>query len=374
MAEPTIHNILLESFQSADKAEWLRMASQELGEKNSLEILTWQVDGINFYPYYEKSDVEGLSYLKRNYPLSSSTLSETSGWQNIPRIVVITEKEANEKALQYLTLGADGIMFDVTGREEFDIHLLLDKLQWPFCAICFISSDTKIATKILGYTQEKNYDLSELSGSIFWKLEKTAALAQSALLPLLTKYHSLGIIVASSTPVTEISESLQQAVQLMDVMTDMGITKEIIFRSISLSFTCEENIFLTIAKLRAVRLLWYQISQAFKITNYRPAELYINIRSEKWGSEKFQPHGNMIKNTAHALAAVLGGCNGLTLSPEEEENEMMNRIALNISNILKEESHLDKVADPIAGSYALEKLTQELSEAAWQDFKNNLTL
>ena len=60
--------------------------------------------------------------------------------------------------------------------------------------------------------------------------------------------------------------------------------------------------------------------------------------------ENFHPHGNMIKNTTDALSAVLGGCNALTLCAEDEDSEMTNRIALNVSNILKEESHLDKVS------------------------------
>ena len=86
----------------------------------------------------------------------------------------------------------------------------------------------------------------------------------------------------------------------------------------------------------------------------------------------FQPQGNMIKNTTDALSAVLGGCNALTLCAEEEDSEMTNRIALNVSNILKEESHLDKVTHAVAGAYAIETMVNELAQAAWKDFQNNI--
>jgi methylmalonyl-CoA mutase len=80
----------------------------------------------------------------------------------------------------------------------------------------------------------------------------------------------------------------------------------------------------------------------------------------------------MIKNTAHALAAVLGGCNGLTICEEDEHNDMMNRVSLNVSNILKEESHLDTVSDPLAGSYALDKMVHEFAKAAWSVFQKKM--
>ena len=77
----------------------------------------------------------------------------------------------------------------------------------------------------------------------------------------------------------------------------------------------------------------------------------------------------MLKSTSAALAAILGGCDALTVQPENE-NPMMARIARNVSSILREESHLSKVADPTAGSYYLESLTNQLAINAWKKFQN----
>ena len=82
----------------------------------------------------------------------------------------------------------------------------------------------------------------------------------------------------------------------------------------------------------------------------------------------------MISGTMGALAAVVGGCDSLTVMPENENNATMARIARNVSNILREESHLSKVADPTAGAYAVENVVNKLAIAAWTDFQHNAKL
>jgi methylmalonyl-CoA mutase len=368
MPEPSIHDILFDSFPASGKEDWLRRASLELPDKNPVENLIWQNDGLKFYPYYVKADLKEIENAKNfNTPSYGK-----AGWLNTPEIAVIHEQSANEKALEYLMGGADGILFDVSDLRDFDIDGLLKKINWNFCIISFVTTDTKIATKIFEYAAEKNYDPSKLNGCIFWKSLPGNKELDNATGIRFPKCHTLGIIVPPASAVKEISTCIQQSVLLMDAMTDMGIDRAIIFRSISLSLTCDENFFITIAKLKALRALWYQLSQAFEVLGYSPTDLHIHCRSRNEVEEKYQPHGSMIKNTVQALSAILGGCNALTLPSEGVNNVMIQRIALNVSNILKEESHLDKVANPLAGSYAIENLVHELSKAAWKDFQNHL--
>jgi methylmalonyl-CoA mutase len=71
------------------------------------------------------------------------------------------------------------------------------------------------------------------------------------------------------------------------------------------------------------------------------------------------------------MAAVLGGCNSLTVCAEDNSS-MMNRIARNISNVLREESYLDKVADATSGAYAIEKMVDEIAQASWLDFQQQI--
>ena len=87
MPERSIHNILSESFPKSNKEDWLRVASQELNGKNPMENLTWKIDSLNFFPYYDQSDLKNLDYLKRHQvPYDNLPHSETGGWQNLPKV------------------------------------------------------------------------------------------------------------------------------------------------------------------------------------------------------------------------------------------------------------------------------------------------
>jgi methylmalonyl-CoA mutase len=371
MSEPSIHDILRESFLKTNKEDWFRAASQELQGKDALRNLSWKVDDLVFSPYYDASDVKNISYSERFRNVSQSPRDLYDGsWENLPCVAIRDSKEANQLALQHLTSGADGVLFDLSEASDVIISDLLQDIEWRYCSISFTSAETKLLTEILSYASEKNIDPSILKGSFFRK--NVAATDVNELMHAdLTRFHTLGIVISiSSTPVEEISSCLEQAVLLMDKVSDMGLDRKRAFESISLSIACDDNFFVTIAKLRALRTLWYQLSQAYNISAYVPADLYIHVFSKNWTSEKFEPHGNMIKNTVHAVAAVLGGCNALTLPPQNEGDSMMRRIAVNVSNICKEESHLDKVADKIAGSYLLECMTHDLAKAAWRHFQN----
>jgi methylmalonyl-CoA mutase len=370
MAEPTIHDILSRNFPSISKDEWLRAASAEMPKNISLENLLWSVDGLAFSPYYIKDDLRGTEYLQSFHHRSHRLLPQP--WLNMPDIRVIDENTANEKALNFIKGGADGIVFDITNLQGPDIERLTNKINWNHCPVSFKISDTKVVTDIFAYAEEK-YDMPKLMGSIWWnhlvQLDQLPASVKQFLVKC-KKYHLFGIEVPASSPVKEISGALLQCVKLVDELTGSGLDRDIVFRSVSLSFACDENFLINIVKLRTIRMLWYQLSQSFEISDYLPADLKIRCRSGKEVDEKFQPHGNIVKNTCHAVSAITGGCNEITITGDNGGDSMTDRVALNVSNILKEESHFDKVADPLAGSYAVEKMVHELSQVAWTDFQN----
>lgn len=371
MPEPSIHDILSKTFSPTDKDEWLLAASREIPDKNPGENLLWNIDGLTFSPYYVKDDLKEIEYLKKFHYSSYPFYSNARPWLNIPQITVVREHDANEKALELLVRGADGVLFDVSDLSDFSIEILLAKIDWNHCSISFKTSDTKIATKILAYPEQKNYDPSQLTGSLFWKRRPLAKELANVAQKSFEKFHTLGIEILPSSPVQEISGALQQGVQLMDELTDLGMNRDAVFHSVGFSFACDENFFINVAKLKAMRMLWYQVSQSFEISGHSPSHLHIHCRSGAPVDEKYEPRGNMIKNTFQAMSAVLGGCNALTINPGEN-GSMTDRVALNVSNILKEESHFDKVRDPLAGSYAVEKMVHEISQAAWKGFQKSL--
>ncbi len=130
------------------------------------------------------------------------------------------------------------------------------------------------------------------------------------------------------------------------------------------------NYFFEIAKYRAVRILWTQLLKAY---NKEQTKLDLRAENSIRTSTLYDPYVNILRNTSQCMSAALGGANTINVNSFNaayiKEDDFGQRIARNISLILKEESHFNKVNDPSAGSYYIEYLTNELSENAWKLFQ-----
>ena len=113
--------------------------------------------------------------------------------------------------------------------------------------------------------------------------------------------------------------------------------------------------------------------KSFNVTDISVNDLYIHSICTPFTDDTYAPHGNMLKGATAAMAAIIGGTSALTVLPEDDGDSMQRRIARNVSNVLKEESYLNKVADPAAGSYYLEHLTDTIAKAAWAKFQSKQT-
>jgi methylmalonyl-CoA mutase len=124
----------------------------------------------------------------------------------------------------------------------------------------------------------------------------------------------------------------------------------------------------TVAKLKALRMLWFQVAKAYGIHDYKPADLHIHVYSARVADGLYGPHENMLKGTFAAIGAVAGGCNSISVESDAHP-PFVSRHARNISAILREESFFDSAADPFAGSYAVESITNSIAERAWSMFQ-----
>jgi methylmalonyl-CoA mutase len=128
------------------------------------------------------------------------------------------------------------------------------------------------------------------------------------------------------------------------------------------SFAIGSNHFMEISKLRAARLLWAQVAAAFGAPK-KPIRIHARTAGEN--KTLYDPYMNLLRVTTEALSAIIGGCDSLTISPCRFDAHL----ASNVHHILREEVHLDKVADPAAGSYYVECLTEEVAREAWKHFQ-----
>jgi methylmalonyl-CoA mutase len=209
----------------------------------------------------------------------------------------------------------------------------------------------------------------QISGAIFWNKMPANFTEISASAKSVSHFYPFGFhVVSHNESDIEIAQALKNAVSFINDAVGKGIAPHQIFNQISFSVEIGTDFFKEIATLKALRFLWYQIGGAYGISKQEP--LHIHAKSSRWINEHYQPHGNMIKSTTSGMAAVLGGCDSLTIEPEDITNSMMNRIARNVSSVIKEESHFSKVADATDGSHYLDSLTEQLSEKAWKIFQS----
>lgn len=128
-----------------------------------------------------------------------------------------------------------------------------------------------------------------------------------------------------------------------------------------LAFAVGPVYFIEIAKLRAARLLFARVAESYLV---RP-DVRIHAVTALSDKSIYDPYTNLLRSTTEALSAVFGGADSVHVQPAGYPE----RLATNIHLILKEEAHLDKVADPAGGSWLIESITASLAAEAWKLFQ-----
>jgi methylmalonyl-CoA mutase len=136
-------------------------------------------------------------------------------------------------------------------------------------------------------------------------------------------------------------------------------------REIEFVMAVGPSYFIEIAKFRAARLLWAQAVAAFGPKNPDSCSMRLYVRTPRRNKSVYDRYTNLLRATTEALSAVIGGCDQLTVEPFGFDDHL----AVNIQRILKEEAHLDAVADPAGGSYYIEALTNSIAREAWKLFQ-----
>ena len=176
-------------------------------------------------------------------------------------------------------------------------------------------------------------------------------------------YHNAGANV-----VQELAIANATAVEYISQLQERGLSIEEITNQMVFTFSIGSDFFMEIAKLRAARILWTTILNEYGITNTTP--MTIHATTSKFNKSILDEHVNMLRTTTEAFAAAIGGVNSLNVNSfANMDDAFSRRIARNTHYILKEESFLDKVVDPAAGSYYIETLTKELAEIALAYFQ-----
>lgn len=376
---------LLKTFPATSKAAWKEQVIKDLKGADFDKRLIWRTyDGIQVQPFYTAEDVEQNDSLKAQHRFLSH--SKTS-WTNYIEIKVEDASSANQQALKALSFDASGLLFNL-GSTQPDFETLLKDIPVDQVEVSFQTAtpDADVLKKYLHYCSGKGVPPTALRGfyeSDILELQLTAGTApqwtanlelvkESLPLPnfygLVIRSHAFANGGANSSQ--ETGFLLSKVTEYITRLTEAGLSADALWQNLLLHTAIGGDYFFELSKLRALRMLIRSIAQTYGVTD---PNVKILASSGLWSKSLFDPNVNLLRNTTEGMAAILGGCDAVLIQPHDSSyktpTDFSHRIALNISNLLRAESYLDKVADPAGGSYYIETLTGQIAEQALRLFQ-----
>jgi methylmalonyl-CoA mutase len=405
---------LFPEFPPVSAQQWIDKVTADLKGAPFGKKMIWKTgEGFDVNPFYCAEDIEGLATtasLPGEFPYVRGTKISNS-WLVRQDIDVTDCKSANEKAKGLVAgNGVTSLGFHLKGGEvsEANIALLLDgicpektELNFKTCnrkAVELIDILSELfktkgadAIKCKGSVAYNPYKRPLLDGSILggnWVNEATAVVKAGKALP---GYRVLAVDAcvlndAGSYITQELGYALSWGSDLIVKLSDAGLPVEAVAKKIKFNFGISSNYFMEIAKFRAARWLWAKIVKSFQpACDCLPGccgdgdgscacacKMKTHARTSAWNLTAFDAYVNLLRTQTETMSAAIAGVDSIAVLPYDEvfrtPDDFSERIAHNQQLLLKEECHFDKVADPAAGSYYIETLTQSLADAAWKLF------
>ena len=406
--------LLFEDFAPISTENWLGQIEKDLKGADFEKRLVWRTDeGFKISPFYRQEDIENLPNKEAQpgkFPFLRSTKVMGNTWLVRQKIVVNDVNEANAKALDILNKGVDSITFSI--RKELisddSIKALMVGISPKAVEINFETcqrSVVELAKVMVEYYKKSAYKAEEIHGTILF--DPFAAILKkgvnapdftetaTALIEITRDYPTLRTVAVRASLLSdagaytfqELGYALAWGNEQVRLLIEVGVPASTAARNIAFNFGVGSNYFVEIAKFRAARLLWAQIVHAYEPkcscgggcrcderdgTCQCAQKIYVHAETSKFNLTFFDSHVNLLRTQTEAMSAALGGVDALTVTPFDytyaDPNEFSERLARNQQLLLKEESHFEKVADPAAGSYYIETLTNSIAEQAWKLF------
>ncbi|WP_435771948.1 methylmalonyl-CoA mutase family protein [Nocardioides sp. SYSU DS0651] len=308
--------------------------------------------------------------------------TRAGAWDIRARLAGADARQLNEHALTDLEGGVTSLW--VRADADTDFGTLLDKVLVDLAPVVLepVGDPVAVAKALLAVVEGGSYANLHRATNLGADAGSTdpAALVEVA---RLARDRGVLAVVADGTAVhdqgasdvQELAHSMQVAVRALRALTDAGLSVADAAGLIEFRYAATDEQFPTIAKLRAARRLWARVLELSGVEagadGSSVAQRQHAVTSRPMMS-KYDPYVNMLRTTVAAFAAGVGGADAVTVLPFDtplgQPDAFGRRIARNVSHLLIDESHVHEVADPAGGSYAVEKLTDDLAVAAWDLF------
>ncbi|WP_284757135.1 methylmalonyl-CoA mutase [Agrobacterium sp. fls2-241-TYG-188a] len=403
--------------------DWRELAEKEL--KRSPDSLVWQTpEGIAVKPLYTAEDLHGISHLESLPGFQPfvrgprATMYAGRPWTIRQYAGFSTAEESNAFYKRNLAAGQKGlsVAFDLATHRGYDsdhervvgdvgkagvaidsvedMKVLFDGIPLKDMSVSMTMNGAviPILASFIVAGEEQGCTKAELSGTIQNDILKEFMVRNTYIYPPepsmriiadiieytakeMPRFNSISISgyhmqEAGATLVQELAFTLADGREYVRAALKKGLNVDDFAGRLSFFFAIGMNFFMEAAKLRAARLLWSRIMEEFEPKKASSLMLRTHCQTSGVSLQEQDPYNNVIRTAYEALSAALGGTQSLHTNALDEAmalpTDFSARIARNTQLILQHETGVTKVVDPLAGSYYVESLTNELAEKAWE--------
>jgi methylmalonyl-CoA mutase len=402
--------------------DWEALAEKEL--KASPESLVWHTpEGIDVKPLYTSDDISGIGHLNALPGFEPfvrgprATMYAGRPWTIRQYAGFSTAEASNAFYRRNLAAGQQGVSvaFDLATHRGYDsdhprvegdvgkagvaidsvedMKILFDGIPLDRISVSMTMNGAviPILASFIVAGEEQGVSRDKLSGTIQNDILKEFMVRNTYIYPPepsmrivadiieytakeMPKFNSISISgyhmqEAGATLVQELAFTLADGREYVRAALAKGLNVDDFAGRLSFFFAIGMNFFMEAAKLRAARLLWTRIMKEFKPEKTSSLMLRTHCQTSGVSLQEQDPYNNIVRTAFEAMSAVLGGTQSLHTNSFDEAmalpTDFSARIARNTQLILQHETGVTKVVDPLAGSYYVESLTNELAEKAW---------
>ena len=413
-----------DEFKPANLADWQKAAAKS-ASGGDVDALSWHTpDGITVKPLYTADDVAGLPHtntLPGFEPFirgPQATMYAVRPWTIRQYAGFSTAEESNAFYRKALSAGGQGVSvaFDLATHRGYDsdhprvtgdvgkagvaidsvedMKILFDQIPLDKVSVS-MTMNGAVLPVLAGYVvaaEEQGVAQDQLSGTIQNDILKEFMVRNTYIYPPAPSIRIIGDIIeytakhmpkfnsisisgyhmqeAGANQALELAFTLADGKEYVKTAINKGLDVDGFAGRLSFFWAIGMNFYLEVAKMRAARLLWCRIMKGFDAKSPKSLMLRTHCQTSGWSLTEQDPYNNIVRTTIEAMAAVFGGTQSLHTNSFDEAialpTEFSSRIARNTQLIIQEETHIGAVVDPWAGSYMMEKLTQDMADAAWK--------
>ncbi len=403
--------------------DWRDLATKETKGK-SPEDLVWQTpEGIPVKPLYTAEDVAGLDH-QDNLPGFApfkrgpkATMYAGRPWTVRQYAGFSTAEESNAFYRRNLAAGQQGlsVAFDLATHRGYDsdhervtgdvgkagvaidsvedMKILFDEIPLDKVSVSMTMNGAvlPVMANYIVAAEEQGVSPEQLVGTLQNDILKEFMVRNTYIYPPtpsmrivsdiigytaehMPKFNSISISgyhmqEAGATNVQELAFTIADGIEYVRTAIDSGLDVDKFAPRLSFFFAIGMNFFMEIAKLRAARILWATLmKEKFDPQNEKSLVLRTHCQTSGVSLTSKDPYNNVMRTTIEAMSAVLGGTQSLHTNALDEAlalpTDFSARIARNTQLVIQEETGITKVVDPLAGSYYVETLTDQLVKEA----------